>query len=227
MGHSQDATFLIYVNISGKIALMPKTLPMVDISAPVCCAPVAAGPMSDDDALQVALRLKALADPARLKVMSFLFSSSAGEENSGELAVAVGLTESTVSHHLNQLRKAGLVESDRRGMNVLPTAPTGTRSPRCAPSSIPGAAADLSHSAAARRSASCPISPVSGDSSSSERRRGQPGDLHDGRWVAGRRERQVAVDLQEHGEVRRLRLRQHPSPDPRLPQHDVGLARST
>ena len=97
---------------------MPKALPVIDMSAPVCCAPVAAGPMSDDDALQVALRLKALADPARVKIMSFLFSSSAGEENSGELAAALGLTESTVSHHLSQLRKAGLVESDRRGMNM-------------------------------------------------------------------------------------------------------------
>ncbi len=47
---------------------------MIDISAPVCCAPVAAGPMSDEAALEVALRLKALADPARVKIMSFLFS---------------------------------------------------------------------------------------------------------------------------------------------------------
>jgi ArsR family transcriptional regulator, arsenate/arsenite/antimonite-responsive transcriptional repressor len=31
----------------------------------------------------------------------------------------LGLSESTVSHHLTQLRKAGLVESDRRGMNVF------------------------------------------------------------------------------------------------------------
>jgi DNA-binding transcriptional ArsR family regulator len=98
---------------------MPKTLPMVDMSTPVCCAPVAAGPMSDDDALQVALRLKALADPARVKIMSFLFSSADGEENSSELASALGLTESTVSHHLSQLRRAGLVESDRRGINVF------------------------------------------------------------------------------------------------------------
>ncbi|GAY17968.1 Rv2640c family ArsR-like transcriptional regulator [Mycobacterium sp. shizuoka-1] len=97
---------------------MPKSLPTIDISAPVCCAPVAAGPMSDDDALAVALRLKALADPARVKIMSYLFSSTTGEENSGELATALGLTESTVSHHLGQLRRAGLVESDRRGMNV-------------------------------------------------------------------------------------------------------------
>ncbi|MDV6979868.1 Rv2640c family ArsR-like transcriptional regulator [Mycobacterium intracellulare] len=97
---------------------MPKTLPVVDMTAPVCCAPVAAGPMSDDDALHVALRLKALADPARVKIMSLLFSSAAGEENSGELASTLGLNESTVSHHLTQLRRAGLVESHRRGMNV-------------------------------------------------------------------------------------------------------------
>ncbi|HET7742726.1 MULTISPECIES: Rv2640c family ArsR-like transcriptional regulator [unclassified Mycolicibacterium] len=97
---------------------MPKALPTIDMSAPVCCAPVAAGPMSDEDALEVALRLKALADPARVKIMSYLFSSSAGEENSGDLAAALGLTESTVSHHLAQLRRAGLVDSDRRGMNV-------------------------------------------------------------------------------------------------------------
>jgi DNA-binding transcriptional ArsR family regulator len=40
-----------------------------------------------------------------------LFGSTAGEETSGELAAAVGLSEATVSHHLGQLRKAGIVES--------------------------------------------------------------------------------------------------------------------
>jgi len=97
---------------------VPKSLPAIDISEPVCCAPVAAGPMSDDAALEVALRLKALADPARVRIMSLLFGSTAGEHNSGELAAALGISESTVSHHLTQLRNAGLVESDRRGVNV-------------------------------------------------------------------------------------------------------------
>jgi ArsR family transcriptional regulator, arsenate/arsenite/antimonite-responsive transcriptional repressor len=41
-----------------------------------------------------------------------------GDVCSCDLAAAVGLSESTVSHHLTQLRRAGLVESDRRGMNV-------------------------------------------------------------------------------------------------------------
>jgi ArsR family transcriptional regulator, arsenate/arsenite/antimonite-responsive transcriptional repressor len=98
---------------------MPKSLPVVDTTAPVCCAPVAAGPMRDADALHIALRLKALADPVRVKIVSYLFSSSAGEEISGELAAVLGLSESTVSHHMTQLRKAGLVVSDRRGMNVF------------------------------------------------------------------------------------------------------------
>lgn len=115
----QHATFSIYVNEVWQNGCMPKALPVIDTTAPVCCAPVAAGPMTDADALQIALRLKALADPVRVKIVSLLFSSSAGEEKSGDLATSLGLSESTVSHHLTQLRKAGLVVSDRRGMNMF------------------------------------------------------------------------------------------------------------
>ncbi|UMB70654.1 Rv2640c family ArsR-like transcriptional regulator [Mycobacterium paraterrae] len=97
---------------------MPKTLPKVDISAPLCCSPVAAGPLDDTAALDIALRLKALADPVRVKLVSLLFSSEAGELCSCDLAANVGVAESTVSHHLSQLRRAGIVESERRGMNV-------------------------------------------------------------------------------------------------------------
>ena len=98
---------------------MPKALPVIDTTAPVCCAPVASGPVSDDDALHIAVRLKALADPVRVKIVSYLFSSPEGEESSGDLAGVLGLTDATVSHHITQLRKAGLVSSERRGMNVF------------------------------------------------------------------------------------------------------------
>jgi len=67
------------------------------MSAPVCCAPVAAGPMSDAAALEVALRLKALADPARVKIMSLLFCSVDAEKNSGDLAAALGASASSSS----------------------------------------------------------------------------------------------------------------------------------
>ena len=122
-------TSLTYVNVLGSIGDMPKTLPMIDMSAPVCCAPVAAGPMSDDDALHVALRLKALADPARVKIMSYLFSASSGEENSGDLAAALGLTESTVSHHLTPTpaRRTGRVRTSWHE-RLSPTTPRCTRS---------------------------------------------------------------------------------------------------
>ncbi len=111
-------TFSIFVNKVWHHGHVPKTLPELDVSTPVCCAPVAAGPIRDDAALEIALRLKALADPVRVKLMSLLFSSSAGEECSCDLAAAVGVAESTVSHHLSQLRRTGFVESERRGMNV-------------------------------------------------------------------------------------------------------------
>ena len=97
---------------------MPKALPVVDTTAPVCCSPVAAGPLDDAAALEIALRLKALADPVRVKLVSLLFSSELEEECSCDLAASLGLSESTISHHLSHLRRAGLVESERRGMNV-------------------------------------------------------------------------------------------------------------
>lgn len=98
---------------------MPKTLPVVDVSAPICCAPVSFAPMTDEAALHVALRLKALADPVRIKLMSILLTASEGEMCTCDLASGVGLAESTVSHHLGQLKKAGMVEPTRRGMNVF------------------------------------------------------------------------------------------------------------
>ena len=98
---------------------MPKALPVIDMTAPVCCPPVAAGLVDDEAALHVALRLKALADPVRVKLMSLLLAAPESGRHGGDLAEAVGLSESTVSHHLGQLRKAGLVHSERQGMTVL------------------------------------------------------------------------------------------------------------
>ncbi|BDU04549.1 Rv2640c family ArsR-like transcriptional regulator [Rhodococcus pyridinivorans] len=103
---------------------MPKTLPVIDVSAPICCAPVSAGPMTDDAALEVALRLKALADPVRIKLMSILLTADEREVCTTDLASDVDIAESTVSHHLGQLRKAGMVASERRGMKVFHRART-------------------------------------------------------------------------------------------------------
>jgi ArsR family transcriptional regulator, arsenate/arsenite/antimonite-responsive transcriptional repressor len=94
---------------------MPKTLPFRDITAPICCAPLAAGAMDDDAALEVALRLKALADPVRIQLLTLIMAAETGEACNCELAPAVGLTDATISHHLKALREAGLIVGERRG----------------------------------------------------------------------------------------------------------------
>src|SRR3954467_3517862 len=97
---------------------MPKTLPVVDVTAPICCSPVGAGAMAEAEALQVALRLKAIADPTRIRLLSMLLAAPDSQACGCDLAPAGGLTDATVSHHLSQLLKAGLVTRERRGMNV-------------------------------------------------------------------------------------------------------------
>ena len=98
---------------------MPKALPLIDLSGPVSCAPVASGLVGPDDALEIALRLKALADPVRVRLMSRLLADADEGVCTCDLAPLVGLSEATVSHHLKQLREAGLVEGTRRGTNVF------------------------------------------------------------------------------------------------------------
>lgn len=71
-----------------------------------------------DDAESFAARLKALADPVRLRLIGRLLSEPTRELCTCELAPLVGLGEPTVSHHLKRLAKAGLVAKERRGVNV-------------------------------------------------------------------------------------------------------------
>jgi DNA-binding transcriptional ArsR family regulator len=94
-------------------------LPAVDTAAPLQCNPVAAGTVSDVAAMEVAFRLRVLSHPVRIKLLSMLFAATRGEECGRVLANTIGLPETTISHHLRQLRGAGLIESRRRGMHVF------------------------------------------------------------------------------------------------------------
>lgn len=78
--------------------------------------PTAAAPHADVELL--ADRLKALADPVRLRLVSSLMDEPSRELCTCDLAPLVGLSEPTVSHHLKRLAAAGLVEKERRGVNV-------------------------------------------------------------------------------------------------------------
>jgi ArsR family transcriptional regulator len=98
---------------------VPKTLPLIDDASPLCCAPLAPSEaIAPADALALAQRLKALADPTRVQLVSLMLTHPLRESCTCNLAPAVGLSEPTVSHHLRQLHAAGLVTKERRGMNV-------------------------------------------------------------------------------------------------------------
>jgi ArsR family transcriptional regulator len=83
-----------------------------------CCPPLAAAPLSAEQAEQVAPLLKALADPVRLRLMSLVASHPGGEACVCDLNDAFNLSQPTISHHLKVLRDAGLVEREKRGVWV-------------------------------------------------------------------------------------------------------------
>ncbi len=85
-------------------------------SSAACCTPVTGAPMTAQDAERTARTLKALADPARLRLLSILAAHEGGEACVCDLTDPVGLSQPTVSHHLKVLAEAGLVTREKRGV---------------------------------------------------------------------------------------------------------------
>jgi ArsR family transcriptional regulator len=87
--------------------------------APVaCCAPVSAGPLDEEQADALARSFAALADPIRLRLLSFIASSTPDEVCACDLVVPSGRSQPTVSHHMKILVDAGLVTREKRGLWV-------------------------------------------------------------------------------------------------------------
>jgi ArsR family transcriptional regulator len=66
-----------------------------------------------EQASLLATVMKAVADPARLQLLSLI--RSAGEACACDLTDPVGLSQPTVSHHLKVLTEAGLIRREQRG----------------------------------------------------------------------------------------------------------------
>ena len=79
-------------------------------------SPFAGTPIDRPDAECLAAVLKALADPARLRLLSLIQSTPCGEACVRDLTALLGLAQPTVSHHLRVLTRAGLLERDKRGI---------------------------------------------------------------------------------------------------------------
>jgi ArsR family transcriptional regulator len=92
-----------------------------------CCRPLDAPALADDEAEATAMLFKALADPARVKIVNVLATSSA-PVCACEFVPVLGLAQATVSHHLKKLTEAGLLEREQRGkwayFSISPAATT-------------------------------------------------------------------------------------------------------
>jgi ArsR family transcriptional regulator len=76
---------------------------------------VLSAPLDEAQATELARGFAALADPARLRVLSILADAPAGEVCVCEFVEPLGKSQPTVSHHLKVLADAGLVQGERRG----------------------------------------------------------------------------------------------------------------
>ena len=86
---------------------------LIELTDGVCCAPLQASPLGEDEAGELARVFAALADPVRLRLLSLV--ASAGEVCSCDLEEPLGKAQPTISHHTKALADAGLIIGEKRG----------------------------------------------------------------------------------------------------------------
>jgi ArsR family transcriptional regulator len=114
------------------------------------CPPVFQTALSVDAADSLATTFRALADSARLRLLSFIWAQKDAEACVCHLVDPIGLSQPTVSHHLKVLTEAGLLAREKRGTwayyrvvtsrletvrsVLMPQAPRGRRATRASSS---------------------------------------------------------------------------------------------
>ena len=90
-------------------------LPVIESDATACCTPLTREAIDAERAEDLARKLKALADPTRLRLVSIVAASDGEEACVCDLVEPVGLSQPTVSHHLKILMEAGFLTRSKRG----------------------------------------------------------------------------------------------------------------
>ena len=75
--------------------------------------------LTKDDADHYAEWFSVLADGTRVRLLHTLSTSGAGAMRVGDLAAALGISQSTCSHHVELLRKVGFVAVDKVGTSSM------------------------------------------------------------------------------------------------------------
>jgi ArsR family transcriptional regulator len=92
-------------------------LPLAGTGGPAaCCTPLTRAALTEQASDELSHTLKALADPARLRLVSLIAAHEGAEACVCDLVDPVGLSQPTVSHHLKVLVDAGLLTRDKRGV---------------------------------------------------------------------------------------------------------------
>lgn len=81
----------------------------------LCCPPLTGAVLDDEQADELAGLLKALADPVRIRLVSLVATAASGEVCACDLPSLLDRSQPTVSHHLTQLVRAGILEREQRG----------------------------------------------------------------------------------------------------------------
>ncbi|MEO6944735.1 MAG: metalloregulator ArsR/SmtB family transcription factor [Lacisediminihabitans sp.] len=89
-------------------------LPIMDVTA--CCSPLTGNSLDARVAHDLARALKALSDPARLRLISMVAAHDDKEACVCDLVEPLGLSQPTVSHHLKVLVDAGFLTREKRGV---------------------------------------------------------------------------------------------------------------
>ncbi len=88
-------------------------MPITEVAA--CCSPLSRQAISAEQAENLARSLKAISDPARLRLISMVAAHEDSEACVCDLTEPLGLSQGTVSHHLKILVSAGIFTRDKRG----------------------------------------------------------------------------------------------------------------
>jgi ArsR family transcriptional regulator len=94
---------------------LPRAIQLLPvIQAAGCCAPLTREVLEQSKADDLARSLKALADPARLRIISMVAAHENAEACVCDLTEPLGLSQPTVSHHLKVLVDSGFLTRSKR-----------------------------------------------------------------------------------------------------------------